>query len=333
MLLRFLKYKVLKMKRHRSMYVATKPPYSHCKNCGYELHGQYCSVCGQFAMSSNRPFRESIVFYLEHHYALDHKLGTSLRYLFFKPGFLAREYMEGRIERHVHPFRLYLFASILLFGIVLSLPRGEDQSERNAPLVDTTKVSINNNIELDSTLKKHSNVTTLGNRQSTKADSATLAKEKIAHPINSNNKETSAFEKKFINRITSVTRHEFTDRLFHYMSLSTLLLMPIFALLLKLLYFRREKYYTGHLILSVHLHVVLFLAISIGSVWSILVDEKYSITGWLILGWLIYLIFSLSRFYREPKKKSTLKAILLLFIYAIVSSLTVGFISFLAIMI
>lgn len=320
------------MKRHRSMYVATKPPYSHCKNCGHELHGQYCSVCGQFAMSSNRPFRESIVFYLEHHYALDHKMGTSLRYLFFRPGFLAREYMEGRIERHVHPFRLYLFASILLFGIVVSLPRGEGEAKSNAPLVDTTKVSLNNNAELDSAERSHSEETLSGNRQTTKTDSATLAKEKISVSFDDNNREPSAFEKKFINRITSVTRHEFMDRLFHYMSLSTLLLMPIFALLLKLLYIRREKYYTGHLILSVHLHVVLFLAISIGTIWSLLFDEKYSITGWLILGWLIYLIFSLSRFYREPKKKSTLKAILLLFIYAIVSSLTVGFISFLAIM-
>ena len=37
-----------------------RPPFTHCEDCGAELHGRYCSVCGQVAVDYHRSFRHVI---------------------------------------------------------------------------------------------------------------------------------------------------------------------------------------------------------------------------------------------------------------------------------
>jgi hypothetical protein len=49
---------------------------------------------------------------------LDGRLGQTLPPLFFDPGRLARDHLEGRRQRHVPPFRLFLI-SLLIFMCVL----------------------------------------------------------------------------------------------------------------------------------------------------------------------------------------------------------------------
>src|SRR5207248_8785694 len=38
-----------------------RPPLTHCENCGTQLSGKYCSVCGQAAIDYRRSFRHVIV--------------------------------------------------------------------------------------------------------------------------------------------------------------------------------------------------------------------------------------------------------------------------------
>ena len=37
-----------------------KPPFTHCEDCGAELHGRYCSSCGQVAVDYHRSFRHVV---------------------------------------------------------------------------------------------------------------------------------------------------------------------------------------------------------------------------------------------------------------------------------
>ncbi len=99
------------------------------------------------------------------------------------------------------------------------------------------------------------------------------------------------------------------------------LMLPIFAFLLKLLYIRRGRLYVEHLVFSLHVHALAFFAFTVG----ILLSE--SDLGWLnaVAPWidaspLVYLILAMSHVYDQGFIKSTLKALILLLIYAVVLS-------------
>jgi hypothetical protein len=94
-----------------------KKPFNHkgepCKNCGTPLEGWYCYSCGQNADTHHRSILHLIWEAIEGMFHLDGRLANTLPLLFFKPGKLAKDYMEGRIMRHVPPFRTFLVALLL----------------------------------------------------------------------------------------------------------------------------------------------------------------------------------------------------------------------------
>ncbi len=95
--------------RHRK----APPKGTLCANCGAELQGPYCHVCGQTADTHKRSILRLIWESGEALFELDGRLWRTVPDLFFRPGRLARDYMEGRIVRHVPPFRTFLVALVL----------------------------------------------------------------------------------------------------------------------------------------------------------------------------------------------------------------------------
>ena len=92
-------------------------PFTHqgapCKNCGTPLEGWYCHACGQNADTHHRSILHLIWEAIEGMFHLDGRLALTLPALFFQPGTLAKDYMDGRIVRHVPPFRTFLVALLL----------------------------------------------------------------------------------------------------------------------------------------------------------------------------------------------------------------------------
>jgi hypothetical protein len=84
-----------------------------CANCATRLQGAYCHVCGQSAHGHKKALRHLAWEAIEGMFHLDGRLATTLPALFFRPGRLARDYMEGRIARHVPPFRMFLVALLV----------------------------------------------------------------------------------------------------------------------------------------------------------------------------------------------------------------------------
>jgi hypothetical protein len=85
-----------------------------CANCGARLQGRWCHGCGQDSHGHKRAIGHLAWEAIEGLFHLDGRLATTLPALFVRPGTLARDYMEGRIARHVPPFRLFL-VSLLVF--------------------------------------------------------------------------------------------------------------------------------------------------------------------------------------------------------------------------
>jgi uncharacterized protein DUF3667 len=88
-------------------------PGAVCANCGAALQGHYCHVCGQNADTRHRSIWRLILEAVEGLFDLDGRLLRTVPALFFRPGRLARDYIEGRLARHVPPFRTFLIALLL----------------------------------------------------------------------------------------------------------------------------------------------------------------------------------------------------------------------------
>src|SRR6266516_27749 len=95
-----------------------RPPLTHCENCGTQLSGRYCSVCGQPAIDYRRSFRHVIVDVLDSFLNWDSKFFATIGLLIARPWRLTNEFLSGKRVRYVHPARLYLLASILFFFAV-----------------------------------------------------------------------------------------------------------------------------------------------------------------------------------------------------------------------
>jgi hypothetical protein len=88
-------------------------PGASCANCGSALQGRYCHACGQDADNHKRSILHLSWEAIEGLFHLDGRLRRTAPDLFFRPGRLARDYMENRIARHVPPFRTFLVALLL----------------------------------------------------------------------------------------------------------------------------------------------------------------------------------------------------------------------------
>jgi hypothetical protein len=88
-------------------------PGARCANCDAELRGPYCHECGQTSDNHKRSVLHLAWEVVGDMFHLDGRLSRTLPDLFFRPGRLARDYMEGRIARHVPPFRTFLVTLLL----------------------------------------------------------------------------------------------------------------------------------------------------------------------------------------------------------------------------
>ena len=313
MIFKFLRLRLIKQRR-KNRYIQVQPPYSRCKNCNSELTGRYCSVCGQLAVVDNQMLRDSVVSYFENNYSFDNKLWITLGFLFSKPGYLSREFMNGRIVRYVHPFKLYFFSSILLFGLVVGLTSA-DKASNTKEIATSTADSTNMLKEAlasitDSLKQRQAGLTAAeATRLRTHIDSLTRSC-LPSHSVHTSNQHA--------NELAALTPEERKQKMIHYFSISILLLMPIFGGLLLFFYRDKDPRYASHFIHAIHLHVLLFILIALG-----VLADKYLFRNdvtiqWLLVLWGIYFIVSLSRFYEERKRVCIKKGVAILGAYALV---------------
>ena len=95
-----------------------RPPLIHCENCDALLTGRWCSNCGQAAIDYRRSFRHVIVDALDSFLNFESKFFATIGWLIARPWHLTNQFLAGRRVRYVHPLRLYLLVSILFFFVV-----------------------------------------------------------------------------------------------------------------------------------------------------------------------------------------------------------------------
>jgi hypothetical protein len=197
------------------------------------LSGTYCSSCGQRQTDLDRPFREIASEAMEAFFSFDERLVRTLWPLVARPGWLTVEYLEGRRARYLHPFKLYFAFSVILFLVIslsgFTVVRVTDRDDEVVTLV---------------TVKTDGEATET--ESSAEEEEPSLA-EGLFEPLAKIMEE----DPDHLNRV-------FTQ----WLAKSIILLVPVFAGLLRLLY--RKRRYIAHLVFSLHLHSFAFLALLIG---------------------------------------------------------------------
>ena len=273
-----------------------------CPNCQAILNGPYCSSCGQRQIDLDQPFRELADEAMESFLSFDARIFRTLGPLVTRPGWLTVEFLAGRRARYIHPFKLYFAFSVMLF-LALAF------SGYSVVRIANTEDKVVTGVQID-----------LGTKEENGDDSA-----------NAESKEPSLLDKVFgpvaelaeidpdrLNRI-------FTDRL----AKSIILLVPVFAALLRLLYRRRR--YVAHLVFSLYLHSFAFLALLIG----LLIDLAMRAgegeglgNGFSVLVIVVYTFLALRRVYGQGRFLTVVKmaALLIGYLVALIATmiLTLG---------
>ncbi len=343
-----------------------------CRNCGEPLpaDAKFCPNCSQKYSDGRITIRELWFDFVESILNFDAKIFRTIGALFI-PGKLTLEYFKGKHLSYVPPVRIFLIMAVIHFAIIgfygfdnlnFSLTGGQSQNNsreatyeaiflekldsarqqvnqdfKNNPTVKSALDSLRHqfkNAELDSMelgyLDFHWDFTI-------KPTKLNLAKRDIYDPYE------VIFKKYKINGVVEqlqvrqslrllTEKSSFAGFLLGKLIWMVLLMMPALALVLKLLYIRRRKYFVEHLVFSFHYHAFSFLIMGVAIALNATgwfknsgLDEDISAPiAFAFLAIIIYLFIAMRRVYKQGFWKTFIKFNILNFSYLLIFTLFIA---------
>ena len=263
-------------------------------------------------------------------FELDGRAFRTVFSLFTRPGFLSQEYLSGRRARYTPPLRLFLVISISFFLILSAYnslqsmrdtirnpapTTGSDTAAAPAPILDEEgREELNQLLGLIDNF----NLSFLSERRN----------ENLRLYMHTQSEKNLA-------AIGEDPSGFFFDSL-DYITVFMLLMMPILALIQKLLYLFSKRYYVEHLILTLHNHAFLVLSMFLSNLTTALGNLNANLLGPVmgvadrLLWMLVYLFLSLKNFFGQGYGITAAKFVTMAILYAIVTA--AGMLSFAAVL-
>ena len=283
-----------------------------CANCGNELSGRFCQVCGQ-REEPRVPTLLSIIREATNAlFGLESKLWRSIAVLIFKPGQLTVAYLAGQRQRYTSPLRLYLLFSIAAFayfafignqGINFNdviVASGQDAETTVNTQEQSDNLQENRKAEIDANIDAEIDNFQLPESLNVDADTRILLDEFVAQGKDK--------LKKIKSDVKSGNIVEVISQFLRPLPKALLLFLPFIALAFKFLFLGSGKYYIEHLIYLLHNHAFIFglvilsaLIVQIGKYIPAL-DDVFSIP--ITLAWVFYVPFYLYRSLRVVYQRS-----------------------------
>ena len=322
----------------------TKASYNNvtCKNCETHFNGKFCPECGQSVRDYDKPF--SFIFYnfAGDFFSFDTRFLRTFGLLLVKPGFLTQEYFKGRRVKYAPPFRIFIFVSFILFLLLqiytnrgLTTVLDTDLSNKNLVSVDSTSVALADSImseikvDMDSTQAENLNfnldLETFRDTRNVRSGLGKLAASLEKKLENT----TDPKERKRLLEYIRLSRspEQAMAKILEYLSWAFFMLLPVFALILKLVYVRRKQNYMRHLIFSIHIHSFIFTILTIIVGAYLITNVNLKIFTTILFFFIpVYFILALKRFYGQSYGKIFLKFIVVSFIYNIIFFIAVGYV-------
>jgi hypothetical protein len=147
----------------------------------------------------------------------------------------------------------------------------------------------------------------------------------ILDSVNAEPGTTAYFVGKQLIRLSRADGQSVTGYIIKNLPIMMFLLMPLFALMLKLLYVRRESLYIHHLVHAIHIHSFLYLALLliVVAIWTNFLTGLF--IPLLSAAFLVYVFISFRRVYAQDWFKTIVKMGILGFAYFFVLSVAFFF--------
>jgi hypothetical protein len=294
-----------------------------CLNCETELTDVYCPHCGQKDIPPRQTFGELMINFISSFWSFESKFLQTGKLILFQPGQLAKDYNAGKRERYFHPARMYVFISFVYFLFIGILPDSDSTDTNDQNSEDNSEV----NWKYDDKVGGYK----------------TFAQYDSAQQVLPLEERDGKIKRMIYKRVSELNeRYKQSGRSFgedfgaNFMANTPrifFVLLPIFALLLKLLYVRRDYFYSEHLVFSIYYYNFFFLA---GSLYMLANQVPYlNHVSWLFILWIgLYLLFALRKMYLQSWRKTILKYCTFVFIFSfciLLGLTTNAFITFLII--
>lgn len=231
------------------------------------MYGPFCAQCGQETVIGVPTLRELGHEYIQTFVTLEGRLWRTLWLLIRWPGRLTTEFLEGRRRRYVRPLPLYLSLSFIFFvAFGFSTPEL---------------------VQLDETAGK-GQITIAGGRDATRAwEDAIVVDGEVPSWV----KPVIATYQQAVHRFRQDPHgslKKLTAAFLAKMPIAVFFMVPLFALGTKLLYRRRQRAYTEHLLFALHFHAFAFLVMLAAHL-----APGTGAGGWFVWVWWGYLALAL----------------------------------------
>jgi len=332
-----------------------------CQNCEseHELGFEFCPHCGQ---QTNDELTVGVLFYntIANYFSFDARFFRSFIPLVFKPGILAKRFVNGKRLMYLHPAQMYLFISVVFFflfsfkvreynaNLDKVLQKGfeteQSQGSINVNPIDSTALA-----KISAPLKNENGLLSgMSDEERQELDSLIIA---ASQPNSVNNNMSFGYDTKKLDSLIAIGAPEmeqlqavgmkkdagFLNKQFHRqliklhknrgggilqavfdsVPISLFVLLPIFALLLKVFYWRRGRF-AHHLVFSFYYFSFLFTVMCIIFGINYIVEIPDWIDFLVILSTFFYLVFAVRNYYEQGFFISLIKTSMISFVYMMV---------------
>jgi hypothetical protein len=335
-------------KRARGRATRRRRPESVCLNCGDPTPGEFCPSCGQQKVEVLVSMRTIILDLLDDEFVINRRLPRTLFALFFRPGHLTVEHVNGRIVRYLRPFKLYLVSSVIFFLLLsffslralreadLQFGGVSDTSGRAASVenIDSARVEVRRLLDdpsltgprraalqealrsLDQGAGSQPAERPLENGDTTTAAGEPRAPRTIGELLDipsdgwQSNLTTGVAAVDVVltrraRELLQMTPRQALERtvgnFLGYIPTVMFVLLPVFALMLKLLYVRRRRFYAEHFVFLLHVHAFVYMIFAA----LLVMRGVFTLPTWLALSallWVgIYIFVAMRRVYGQGR--------------------------------
>ncbi len=326
-----------------------------CKNCEktFDETFDYCPYCGQ-ETADNLTFKVLFSNTISNYFDIDARFFKSFFPLLFKPGVLARRFVDGKRLKYLHPAQFYLFISVIFFFIFSYNVR-----EADTEITKALKKGFNTDFKIDSTMihtdsiaieetkkriKENLSATGISSKDMQAVDSV-MALEPQGPNLSSDfidfkrksldsliainaspaeklkamglKEDDGVFKTRFYSQMLKFYERKgdgILNALYDTIPIAMFFMLPLFAFLLKIFYWKRATF-AHHMVFSFYFFTFLFATFSI----LILTNKFIALPIWfevlIFLSFVVYLIVALHNFYRSNWFGAFLKANIITFIY------------------
>lgn len=313
---------------------------SKCLNCEQTLQDKhnYCPNCGQENTNNEVSIGLLLREFTSNVFSFDSRFAHTIKPFLFNPGKMTEAFIAGKRVFYANPIRWYLVISIFHFFFFSKVfePTVEDKKHRIIKdSSDTLTVAqfdslyhLPDSLHGDGWPVTEQQLSLINNLNST----TSMTADEVSDSLNFDRYSSiRRFALKQVVRFDQENRATIIRYAERQIPIIIFFVLPVFALLLKLFFWRRGLY-IKHLIHSIHIHSFFFFLM--GWVWALsLIIEDFEDWGiWLtLLATSIYIVFSFKKVYKIKKRWAIFRLFFIGIIYYFLLAIAIiigGLISF-----